>query len=135
MTTEEIVKQVTHAVEQEGNAKVVFGAPVKLDSKTVIPVAAVRFGGGAGGARADGEVSTLARAIFSGGGGGGFDVRPVGFIHESEGRVEYTPIHLDVRNKPFLTEAASGLGRLFDTVAGIGQQLLGKRAQSSTRPR
>ncbi|MBK7864702.1 MAG: hypothetical protein IPJ65_40100 [Archangiaceae bacterium] len=131
MTTEELVREVAQAVEHEGNARAVFGAPVKLDSKTVIPVAAVRFGGGGGGMHPDAGNSTLAKALFSGGAGGAFDVHPVGFIHERDGQVLYTPIHLDVRNKPFLNEAASGLGRLVETLSGVGQALFRKKGASA----
>jgi uncharacterized spore protein YtfJ len=129
MALEEVVKQVAQALEMEGNSKVVFGEPVKLESKTVIPVAQVRLGAGGGGVMPGGETSGLLKALISGGGGGGFDVRPVGFIHERDGEVVFTPIHLDVRNKPFLTEAASGLGRVIDTVTSVGTVVLRKKMQ------
>ncbi len=118
MPMEEIVKQIAETLEREGNARAVFGEPMKLESKTVIPVAVIGFGGG-GGLGAAPDSSKLVKAIFSGGGGGGFNIRPVGFIHERGGEVVFTPIHIDVRGKPFLNEASTGLGRAIDAVSGV----------------
>jgi uncharacterized spore protein YtfJ len=118
MALEDVVKQIAETLEREGNARAVFGEPMKLETKTLIPVAVIGLGGGGalGGAP---DSSKVMKAIFSGGGGGGFNVRPVGFIHERDGEVVYTPIHIDVRNKPFLNEASSGLGRAIDAVSGV----------------
>ena len=127
MSTEEMVKQVAQAVEHEGNSAAVFGTPVKLDNKVVIPVAAVKLGAGGGGFSPEGDNSKLKR-LFGGGGGGALDVRPVGFIHESNNQVVYTPIHLDVRDKPFLNEMATGIGHLFQAVSGVGEAWLKKMA-------
>lgn len=96
-----------------------FGEPVKLDTKTIIPVACVQFGGGGGGGMSPPVKEGAAAPVFGGGGGGGFSVNPVGFIHEEDGAVVFTPIHVDVKNKPFLTEAAQGLGRAIDTVTTV----------------
>ena len=126
MATEEMVKQVAQAVEHEGNSAAVFGAPVKLDNKVVIPVAAIKLGAGGGGFVPEGNNSKL-KKFFSGGGGGALDVRPVGFIHESNNQVVYTPIHVDVRNKPFLNEVATGIGNLIHTVSAAGEAWLKKR--------
>ena len=127
MSTEEMVKQVAQTVEHEGNSAAVFGTPVKLDNKVVIPVAAIKFGAGGGGFAPEGENPKL-KKIFSGGGGGALDVRPVGFIHESNNQVVYTPIHVDVRNKPFLNEVATGIGHLIHAVSGAGEAWIKKMA-------
>ncbi len=118
MAFEDVVKQLTETFEKEGNAKAVFGEPMKLESKVVIPVAVVGIGGG-GALGSAPESSKLMKAIFSGGGGGGINVRPVGFIHEKDGEVIFTPIHLDVRGKPFLNEASHGLGRAIDAISDV----------------
>ena len=118
MAFDEMLRQVAEMLEKEGNARTVFGEPVKLDTKTIIPVAQVQFGGGGGGMSP--PVKEGAQApVFGGGGGGGFTVQPVGFIHEEDGEVVFTAIHVDVKNKPFLTEAAQGLGRAIDTVTTV----------------
>lgn len=116
MAYEDLMKQITETFEREGNVRAVFAEPVKLETKTVIPVAAISLGGGAGGVSPAVE-SKLAKAIFGGGGGAAIQVQPVGFIHERDGEVVFTPIHVDVKGKPFLTEASAGLGRAIDTVS------------------
>jgi len=119
MTIESAVKDIAAALEKESNTKAVFGEPVKLDSKIVIPVAAVRIGAGGAAVAPPANSSDVMKALFGGGGGGAYDLRPVGFISEHDGEVVFTPIHLDVRGKPFLTEASHGLGRVIDTVSEI----------------
>ena len=108
MAIEEVVKDIAAALEAEGNTKAVFGEAVKLDTKTVIPVAAVRLGGGGAGVAPGANGSHLLKALFGGGGGGAYDLRPVGFIAERDGEVVFTPIRLDVRGKPFLAERPPG---------------------------
>lgn len=118
MAMEDMVKQIAEAVEKEGNSRAVFGEPMKLETKTLIPVAAIQLAGGGGaGGSPDKTGKGIMKAIFGGGGGGNFDVHPVGFIHERDGEVIFTPIHLDVRGKPYLTEASAGIGRAIDTLS------------------
>jgi uncharacterized spore protein YtfJ len=93
-----VLRQVAETLEKEGNARAMFIEPVKLDRKSIIPVACVPFGSG---------------------GGVGFSVNPVGFVHEEDGAVVFTRNHLDVKNEPFLTEAAQELGRAIDTVTTV----------------
>ena len=95
MAFEEIVKQVAETIQKEANARAVFAEAMKLETHVVIPVAAVHIslgGGGTGSSRK--PTSELAR--FFGAGGGGLDVRanPVGFIHEKDGAVVFTPIEI-----------------------------------------
>jgi uncharacterized spore protein YtfJ len=114
VAVEALVKNLTRALEDEGNVKTVFGSPLKLDGHTVIPVASVMLyaggGGGIGGSSVMGRalrgVGEVARRIspgsFGGGGGGGLDlrVRPVGFIHDGDNGVVFTPIHLESQSAP-----------------------------------
>jgi len=116
MAYEDLMKQIAETFEKEGNVRAVFAEPVKLETKTVIPVAAISLGGGAGGMGPVTE-SKVARAILGGGGGAAIQVQPVGFIHERDGEVVFTPIHVDVKGKPFLTEASAGIGRAIDVVS------------------
>jgi len=91
----EVAREIAHAVETEANVKAVFGAPIELGDKTVIPVASVwvSFGGGGGVAGATGLQKTVEGAVelasrivpggWGGGGAGGVQlhITPVGFIH------------------------------------------------------
>ncbi len=100
-----VVRDVTTALEREANVRAVFGEPIRLETKTVIPVATIGLGGGGGGVRSLGAavesvrrwispktVHTAPSRTLAGGGGAGFNVRPVGFLHEEDGRVVFTPI-------------------------------------------
>ena len=81
---EALAKQIAHTIEQGGNAKAIFGEPVKLSTQTLVPVALVSTSLGLGGGHAK----------VMGGGGGGFQLRvvPIGFIHEKDGQVVFTSI-------------------------------------------
>ena len=114
----ELMKQVATSLEREGNVRTVFSEPVKLETHTVIPVATVGLGGGGGGAAGSRESGSAANPL-GGGGALAFNVRPVGFIHESGSEVVFTPIHIDGRGKPLLTEAAAALGRVIGTLGSI----------------
>ena len=108
-TSDEIgdfIRCIAHIFESEGNVRTVFGPPVKLDTRTVVPVARVSIGGGGGGVRSLGATIDGLRALFAwtcgckvpaartlaGGGGLGIDVRPIGFLSEEDGRVVFTRI-------------------------------------------
>jgi uncharacterized spore protein YtfJ len=106
-----VAHEVATMLEEEANVRAVFGAPMKLDTRVVIPVARVSCGGGVGGVTALGAaVETIRRFFqrkdahvtpsrtFVGGGGGGIDVRPVGYLCEEEGRVVFVRID-DARDR------------------------------------
>lgn len=106
------VREVATMVEREANVRAIFGEPMKLESRVVIPVARVAFGVGGGGVRTLGAAIDvfkrwLGRArqhtgpdrALVGGGGGGLEVRAVGFLCEENGRVVFTPIELHLPKK------------------------------------
>jgi len=82
----------------------VYGEPVELDGVTMIPVALVEYGFGAGEGPAGDEASG------SGGGGGGFSV-PIGaYVRDRNGlRFEPNPIALLAVGIPFLWVAGRAL--------------------------
>lgn len=101
---EGVAHEIATVLAEEGNARAVFGPPMKLDTHTIIPVASVAMGGGLGGVSALGAAVRKLRKLFSagvdvqpsrslaGGGGGGIDVRPVGYLSEEDGHVVFTRI-------------------------------------------
>ena len=105
----EFAREIAGLLETEGNVKAVFGEPVKLESRVIIPVAAitVNLGGGIGFGgttgllkKVQGVVEAAAQALpgpFGAGGGGGLEiqVRPVGFIHEGPEGAIFSPIPRD----------------------------------------
>ena len=92
MAFEELIKQVADTLQKEASVKAVFGEPVKLDTHMVIPVALVTIEIGGGGTGASRKPAAEARDFFAGGGGINVLSKPVGFIHELEGKAVFTPI-------------------------------------------
>ena len=64
----------------------VYGEPIRLETKTVLPVAKVRYGfGGGGGAGKKGDQQ-------GGGGGGGLVAVPIGVVEITESQTRFLPI-------------------------------------------
>jgi uncharacterized spore protein YtfJ len=87
MNFERIARQVAQAIEQTAHTKAVFGEPVQLGEKVIVPVAVVvaSLGGGGGVTR-----------LLGAGGGGGLAIRvlPIGFISEQGDHVTFSPIEV-----------------------------------------
>ena len=84
----------------------VFGEPVSVGSKTVVPVAKIRYGfGGGSGAKGDGEQ-------HGGGGGGGLIAKPLGVVEISETDTRFIPI-----TSNWTLVAAVGLGAVLAFLA------------------
>jgi uncharacterized spore protein YtfJ len=82
-------------VQGKVTARTVFGDPMEVHGRTIIPVAKVRFGFGMGmgrGKRKDDEKHDDDHRVAGGGGGGGVVIRPLAVIEISDGRTKVTPI-------------------------------------------
>lgn len=83
-------------VQARATVKTVFGEPVEIRGRTIIPVAKVRFGFGMGmgrGKREDDEKHDADHhRAAGGGGGGGVVIRPLAVIEVSESQTKVTPI-------------------------------------------
>jgi hypothetical protein len=80
-----LVHSIAEAVERSGNAKGVFGEPLKLETQTVVPVAVVTVTFGGGG---------VGRLLGGGRGGVALKLLPVGFIHEMDGSACFSRIEI-----------------------------------------
>lgn len=92
-----IVHDLADTIQKEGNARAVYGEPVKLDEHTIVPVAVVTVTVGGGGGAGHGPGGGKAKEEPGGfGGGGTMTVKsiPVGFIHEKDGDVVFHAIDL-----------------------------------------
>jgi uncharacterized spore protein YtfJ len=78
----ELIERLADKVGLSAHADMVFAAPIEHDGTTVVPVAKVRFGFGAGRG-----LDPRNRAGV--GGGGGVNVTPVGYIRMRRGGVSY----------------------------------------------
>ena len=95
MTLQNIFKTISERLQHAATVKTVYGDPVVAEGKTIIPVARVRFGFGAGFGESDASLAAAsddAAAGKGGGGGGGVEVRPVGFIEITPGETRFVSI-------------------------------------------
>jgi uncharacterized spore protein YtfJ len=79
-------EEVFRSIVEHAGANMVFGGPVSVGGKTVVPVARIRygFGGGSGGKRNPDQTGC--------GGGGGLVAKPVGVVEISESETRFIPI-------------------------------------------
>jgi uncharacterized spore protein YtfJ len=81
MEVQAIMQQIGHQVADNATVQTVFGEPVTVDGKRVIPVAKVACGfGGGGGAREAKSENETAAPQSGVGGGGGFRATPLGVV-------------------------------------------------------
>ena len=100
------LEEVFRSIVDHAGAKTVYGEPITLEGKTVLPVARVQygFGGGSGGGKGESEG-------FGGGGGGGLIARPLGVVEITQSETRFIPI---ARDRTVATAVAVGffLGRV-----------------------
>lgn len=132
MSTEKdrIVERIAETLERTAGVRAVFGEPVKLDDRTVMPVAKVILagGGGAGLDRGGKDHPDKPAPDLGLGGGGTFQVLPVGFICEVNGEPVFRPI-----DTPGLVGTLFG-GLLPRPIADLVARLLGPVAGRQSRP-
>lgn len=100
-----IAHELAALFRAEANTRTIFGEPIQLETRKIIPVAAIEIGAGGGGgfgqgAGADavrGVIETAKQLLPTGRGAGGagalaVKVRPIGYICEENGRVVFTEI-------------------------------------------
>jgi len=85
MPLEEIVKSLMEGFKTAADIKTVYGEPMTFFGKTLIPIARVGYGLGAG----EGKDP---RGGSGGGAGGGGGAQPVGFLLVSEEEVRFIPL-------------------------------------------
>ena len=107
MTVAEILKSIADGIQSNASAKSVYGAPVSVADRTVIPVARIRYGFGGGGG--SGHANTGNRDRGGGGGGGHVSAAPAGFIEITSDGTRFTPIP-DWRKTVALVAVSLGVG-------------------------
>ncbi len=75
----DLMTSITERLRLTARVETVYGEPQKLHGRTVIPVARVFYGFGAGGGEAPVQGNASAQTS-GGGGGGGISVRPMGAL-------------------------------------------------------
>lgn len=97
MDVQEMVKGITDRVASIATVNTVFGEARVMHDRAIIPIAVVAGGFGAGGdshihtASPMNEVETEG-SIISGGGGGGYAIRPIALLEVTEGHTRLIPV-------------------------------------------
>jgi uncharacterized spore protein YtfJ len=103
----EILHSIGERFQTDGSVQKVFGDPIVVEGKTVVPVARVSYGFGAGGG------SREERA--GGGGGGGLRVEPAGVLEITATETRF--IHfLDPRRIAQMVAVGFALGMMFSAM-------------------
>jgi uncharacterized spore protein YtfJ len=95
------LEELFQSLVGQASVKSIYGEPISAGGKTIVPVAAIRYGFGGGSGR-KGE-----RNEEGFGGGGGFVGKPVGVIEVTDEQTRFIPIH---RNRTIALAAAIGFG-------------------------
>lgn len=88
MKTKEIIQLLADKLSADAHVKSVYGEPLQEQGKTIIPIAKIAYGLGAGGAQGK-ESKEHGEA---GGGGGGAQARPVGVIEVTAADTRFIPV-------------------------------------------
>ncbi len=107
-----LLERVADKVGLNAGAKAVFGEPVERDGVTVIPVAQMIFGTGAG----EGGASD---ADYGSGAGGGALTRPIGYIELGPNGAVYRPIPQPWQNATLIVSIAFALLMLAKAVSTL----------------
>lgn len=114
MDVQDVIKTIGEGFKSVAKTETVFGEPLQVDGKTIVPVAKVSYGFGAGGGVSElapggaGEGEAPKKASGSGGGGGGgIQVQPVGYLTTAANEeVVFVPFY---SRKGLLIALAGGL--------------------------
>lgn len=97
-----------------GGASLVYGEPIRVDGRTVVPVARVRGAGGGGAGR-----GAEAEGGDGWGGGGAVEATPAGFLDITADGVRYEAIPDPVTTARAISTGASALTLLLSAVLGV----------------
>ena len=94
MNIEQYSKSIIERLQASSSVKTIYGDPVTAEGKTIIPVARVAYGFGAGfGPRKNGETETNS----GGGTGGGVVANPIGVVEVTKEDTKFIPIGEETR--------------------------------------
>lgn len=88
MNATEMLQKIGESLSTTANVKAVFGEPIHAEGKTVVPVAKVAYGFGAGGGSQDNKAG---RQGEGGGGGGGVGAYPAGALEITATSTRFIP--------------------------------------------
>jgi uncharacterized spore protein YtfJ len=92
MAVEDIIQKITDKLSDSATVKKVYGDPIAAEGRTIIPVARVKYGFGAGSGKRGRKHDGQDNGNEGGGGGGGITAVPAGVVEVAEGETRYIPI-------------------------------------------
>jgi uncharacterized spore protein YtfJ len=94
MSIPERVQSIVERLQTSASVKTVYGEPIKVDGKTIVPVARIAycFGMCSCGKKGEEQEQRGKDQHSCGGGGGGLSIRPAGVLEISEGETRFIPI-------------------------------------------
>jgi uncharacterized spore protein YtfJ len=84
MDATEMLEKIGQSLGSTATVKSVFGEPIQVGDKVVVPVAKVAYGFGAGGGRGPARLNGDGERPEGGGGGGGVRAVPAGVLEITE---------------------------------------------------
>ncbi|MGH2404921.1 MAG: GerW family sporulation protein [bacterium] len=90
-TVEELIGRISQ-VHDKATPRTVFGDPIRVNGRTIIPVARVSYGFGFGMGRNSEREREEEEASVGGGGGGGLSIRPVAILEITEKETRIRPV-------------------------------------------
>jgi uncharacterized spore protein YtfJ len=96
MNIPERVQSIVERLQTSASVKTVYGEPIKVDGKTIVPVARIAycFGMCSCGKKAEEQEQQGKDQQSCGGGGGGLSIRPAGVLEITERETRFIPIGL-----------------------------------------
>lgn len=91
MSLAKIFQSWTESLAHGASVKNVFGEPIEVQGRTLLPVARVAYGFGAGRGLAKGDESKKHADAEDGGGGGGVTAKPIGVLEVTEEGTRFIP--------------------------------------------
>ena len=111
-TPEELLRTIGERLQTTATVKNVFGEPISAEGKTVIPVARIQYGFGAGAGRRDTGSLEQQRERSGGGGGGGIRAEPAGVLEITPAGTRFIQF-FDIKRAALTVAAGFLLGMLF----------------------
>jgi uncharacterized spore protein YtfJ len=91
MIASEMLEKIGESLGSTATVKTVFGEPIQVEGKTVVPIAKVAYGFGAGGAPKLGRKNDDGESPEGGGGGGGVCAFPAGALEITPEQTRFVP--------------------------------------------
>jgi uncharacterized spore protein YtfJ len=113
MTTKQLIDSAVEHLRTSASVKTVYGEPVVIDGKTIIPVARVTYGFGGG----TGTKQAPAAAEAGEGAGGGVSAKPVGVVEITGQETKFVSFGQS-KKVAMAAVIGSGLGLVLGLVLG-----------------